>query len=52
MSRRDAVIDQVGGIMTREGLVFATNDEGDSYRLLFDSAAIYVDFSPDPYDPS
>ncbi len=37
--------------MTREGLVFATNDEGDSYRLLFDSAAIYVDFSPDPHDP-
>ncbi len=45
MSRRDAVIDQVGGIMTREGLVYGVSDEGDSYRLLFDSAAVYVDFA-------
>jgi hypothetical protein len=45
MSRRDAVIDQVGGIMTREGLVFSSNDEGDAYQLLFDSAAIYVNFA-------
>lgn len=37
--------------MTREGLVFGTSDEGDSYRLLFESAAIYVDFAGDPESP-
>jgi Putative bacterial sensory transduction regulator len=51
VSRRSAVIDQVGGIMTREGFVFGTDDEGTSYRLLFDSAAVYVDFQGEEDDP-
>lgn len=51
MSRREAVIDQVGGIMAREGLVFGMNDEDRSYRLLFDSIALYVDFQGEDDDP-
>jgi|GEM_PF-3368290 len=51
MSRRDAVIDQVGGIMAREGLVFSSNEKEDAYQLLFDSAAVYVNFAGSPDTP-
>ncbi len=37
--------------MTREGYVYGLSDAGDCYRLLFDSAAIYVDFQGEDDDP-
>lgn len=42
MSRRDVVIDQVGGIMAREGLNFDWDDNAGDHRLFFDSAMILV----------
>lgn len=37
-------IEQVAGILFREDLAFQTHPEGDGYRLLFGSAAVFVSF--------
>lgn len=39
-------IEQVAGILVREGLPFETRDDGRGYRLIFDSAAVFIGFSP------
>ncbi len=43
---RDQSIEQVAGILVREGLGFETRDDGLGYRLVFDSAAVFIGFSP------
>lgn len=43
---RDQSIEQVAGILIREGLGFETRDDGQGYRLIFDSAAVFIGFSP------
>lgn len=40
----DTSIEQAAGIMLREELHFATSRDGRSYRLLFGSAAVFVNF--------
>lgn len=42
MSRRDEVIDQVGGILLSEGLKFRRTDD-DQFGMAFDSALILID---------
>lgn len=42
----EASIEQVAGILVREGLSFETRDDGRGYRLMFDSAAVFIGFSP------
>jgi len=42
----EASIEQVAGILIREGLSFETAQDGDGYRLIFDSAAVFIGFSP------
>lgn len=42
----EASIEQVAGILVREGLAFETRDDGRGYRLMFDSAAVFIGFSP------
>lgn len=42
----EASIEQVAGILVREGLAFETADDGRGYRLIFDSAAVFIGFSP------
>lgn len=41
-----ASIEQVAGILVREDLSFATHEDGDSYRLLFNEDAVFIDFAP------
>jgi len=38
-------IEQVAGILFREELSFQTHPEGDGYRLLFGSAAVFIAFA-------
>lgn len=52
MSRRDVVIDQVGGIMAREGLKVIWDDETGDHRLFFDSAMILVTVEGDDDHPA
>src|SRR3954468_7750579 len=40
----DASIEQVTGILVREGLRFHMSADGATYRLLFGSAAVFIDF--------
>src|ERR1700759_5768380 len=40
----DASIEQVTGILVREGLRYQTSEDGRTYRLLFGSAAVFIDF--------
>ena len=40
----DASIEQVTGILVREGLRYQTTEDGRTYRLLFGSAAVFIDF--------
>ena len=40
----EASIEQVAGILVREGLNFQTAKDGNSYRLLFGSAAVFINF--------
>lgn len=39
-----ASIDQVAGILVREGLRYHVSGDGRTYRLRFDSAAVFIDF--------
>ena len=39
-----ASIEQVAGILVREGLRFQTHEDGDSYRLLFGEDAVFIHF--------
>jgi len=41
-----ASIEQVAGILIREDLDFATHQDGDSYRLLFNDDAVFISFTP------
>jgi hypothetical protein len=41
----DASIEQVTGILVREGLRFQVSEDGRTHRLLFGSAAVFVDFN-------
>ena len=43
MSRRDEVIDQVGGIMLSEGLKFRRDPDDDQFSMWFDSTLILID---------
>lgn len=43
MSRRDEVIDQVGGIMLSEGLKFRRDPDDDQFSMFFDSTLILID---------
>ena len=52
MSRRDVVIDQVGGIMTREGLKVLWNEETGDHQLFFDSTMILVTVDGDDDAPA
>jgi Putative bacterial sensory transduction regulator len=40
----EASIEQVAGILVREDFRFTTSKDRRSYRLLFDSAAVFIDF--------
>src|SRR3954451_3171239 len=40
----DASIEQVTGILVREGLRYQMSADGRTYRLLFGSAAVFIDF--------
>ena len=40
----EASIEQVTGILVREGLRYSTTEDGRTYRLLFGSAAVFIDF--------
>jgi len=40
----EASIEQVAGILVREGFKFDVADDGRSYRLLFGSAAVFIHF--------
>ena len=40
----DASIEQVTGILVREGLRYQTSADGKTHRLLFGSAAVFIDF--------
>jgi len=42
----DASIEQVAGILVREGLRYETAADGRTYRLRFESAAVFIDFRP------
>jgi hypothetical protein len=42
----DASIEQVTGILVREDLKFQLSADGRSHRLLFGSAAVFIDFQP------
>ncbi len=42
----EASIEQVAGILLREDLKFQTAPDGDGYRLLFGSTAVFVAFTP------
>lgn len=42
----DASIEQVAGILVRDELQFQMAPEGDGYRLLFGSAAVFIAFLP------
>jgi hypothetical protein len=42
----EASIEQVAEILTREGLRFQAASDGRSFRLLFGSAAVFIDFQP------
>lgn len=42
----DASIEQVAGILVREDLNFETREDGRAYRLLFGSAAVFIEFDP------
>jgi hypothetical protein len=39
-----ASIEQVAGILVREGLRFQVHDDGDHYRLLFEPDAVFIHF--------
>lgn len=39
-------VEQVAGILVREGLGFETRDDGKGYRLVFDSSAVFIGFTP------
>jgi hypothetical protein len=39
-----ASIEQVTGILVREGLRYQVSADGETYRLLFGSAAVFIDF--------
>ena len=41
----DASIEQVTGILVREGLRFHMSADGRTHRLLFGSAAVFIDFN-------
>ncbi len=51
MARRDMVLDQVGGILSREGLDFTLDDDEPTYRLFFDSTMIMVTVLGSEDDP-
>ncbi|MDA0184282.1 YbjN domain-containing protein [Solirubrobacter phytolaccae] len=40
----EASIEQVAGILVREGLRYHVSGDGRTYRLRFDSAAVFIDF--------
>ena len=40
----EASIEQVTGILVREGLRYSMTEDGRTYRLLFGSAAVFIDF--------
>src|SRR3954469_14366732 len=40
----DASIEQVTGILVRDGLRYQMSEDGRTYRLLFGSAAVFIDF--------
>src|ERR1043165_7984971 len=40
----DASIEQVTGILVREGLRYSMSADGRTHRLLFGSAAVFIDF--------
>jgi hypothetical protein len=40
----DASIEQVTGILVREGLRYQMSEDGRTYRLLFGSAAVFIDW--------
>ena len=40
----DGSIEQVTGILVREGLRYQMSEDGRTYRLLFGSAAVFIDF--------
>ena len=40
----EASIEQVTGILVREGLRYSTTADGRTHRLLFGSAAVFIDF--------
>lgn len=42
----DVSIEQVAGILVREELKFQTAPDGEGYRLLFGSTAVFIAFSP------
>ena len=42
----EASIEQVAGILIREDLKFQSAPEGDGYRLLFGSTAVFIAFTP------
>lgn len=42
----EASIEQVAGILVREGFDFDTSRDGRAYRLLFGSAAVFIRFGP------
>jgi hypothetical protein len=42
----DASIEQVAGILVREELKFQMAPDGEGYRLLFGSAAVFITFMP------
>src|SRR3954464_15637133 len=41
----DASIEEVTGILVREGLRYRTSADGRTHRLLFGSAAVFIDFN-------
>ena len=41
----DASIEQVTGILVREGLRYQMSADGRTHRLLFGSAAVFIDFN-------
>ena len=41
----EASIEQVTGILVREGLRYQMSEDGRTYRLLFGSAAVFIDFN-------
>lgn len=42
----EASIEQVTGIIVREGLRYHMSADGRTFRLLFGSAAVFIDFAP------